>query len=214
MAADESGASSHEGFHHELNAGVSGDRLFRKASQTKCDGKKCQDRSRLEIAETRRNSECESHRQNYDKMNQKQQSELLFTGKIDRRNAQNRGEKQEIAVRPRKEEVVLQYRRRSVYYPAICREMETFRQHRNLFGCKVVMTQIDPRIMSKIFETPILGKRLRRKTEHLQRITPQRTQGRFLSDLIGARLVRFHFLPSVDEMVRGETLARFAPSSL
>ena len=31
MAADESGPSSHKGFHQELNAGSSGDRPFRKA---------------------------------------------------------------------------------------------------------------------------------------------------------------------------------------
>ena len=101
---------------------------------------------------------------------------------------------------------MLQERWWSAYYPTIRREMETFRQHRDLLRRKVVMTQIDPRIMAKILKAPILGERLRRKMEHLQWIPPKRSQGGFLSDLIGARCVGFHLLPFGDEMARGETL--------
>jgi hypothetical protein len=84
--------------------------------------------------------------------------------------------------------------------------METFRQHRVLFQGKVVVTQIDARVMSEIFKAPVLGKSSCRKTEHLQWIAPQGMQRRFLCDLTGARSVQFHLLPSIDQIVRFETL--------
>src|SRR5204862_7709431 len=49
-------------------------------------------------------------------------------------------------------------------------------------------------------------KSLRRQMKHSQWSASQGMQGRFLSNPIGARRVRFRFLPSIDEMVRFETL--------
>ena len=85
--------------------------------------------------------------------------------------------------------------------------MKPFRQHRGLLDGQVVVTEIDPRVMPKIFKVPILGKRSCRQMKHSQWIASQGMQGCFLCDPIGAGHVRFQLLPSIHEMVRGETLA-------
>jgi hypothetical protein len=75
--------------------------------------------------------------------------QLLFTGEIDRCNAQNRRQKHEIAAGPGKEKVLLRHRGRDAYYPAVCREMETLRPERALFRSKIHVTQIAPCVASE-----------------------------------------------------------------
>src|SRR5687768_16891259 len=102
---------------------------------------------------------------------------------------------------------MLQQGVRSACHATVCREMETLCHYRDCFGRKVVVAQIACRVLAEIVEVPILGKSLRREIEDCPWIALQGTQRGFLSNLIGARGIRFRLSPSTDEVVKGIPLA-------
>ena len=83
-----------------------------------------------------------------------------------------------------------------------------------MFSGKVVMTQIDRRIVSEVLQVPVLGKSPDRQTEHTEWIAPQGAQGRFFCNLIGAFDVRFRPLASEGRDGPLRNAGRFSPSTL